>query len=382
MAATETVIYNFCTSQNCLDGKSANAGFATINGILFSTNPGSTGAGQVYSIVPATGAFANIYNFCSKALCADGAGPTGDLIAVGSKLYGTTMEGGTGGCFSDSGCGTVYSLNPATGVEKVLHSFNNDGTDATLPISGVIDVKGTLYGTTFMGGANNAGAVFSVDARTGAEKVLHSFGSGTDGTYPQSGLVYVRGTLYGVTFGGGAGGLGALYAINPQTGSETVLYSFCSQANCTDGSFPEGNLINVKGTLYGVTGSGGANSSCTNCGTVFAFNLKHGAENAIYSFCSAQNCTGGYEPEELTAVNGALYGVTSLGGTAGDGTVFEVDPIARTEQVLHAFTGYPDDGTQPLGSLLYMNGDFYGATLKGGSGLCSGGCGTAFAISP
>jgi hypothetical protein len=47
---------------------------------------------------------------------------------------------------------------------------------------------------------------------------------------------------------------------------ETVLYTFCSQSNCTDGNGPVGGLIEDKsGNLYGTTKQGGAN----NQGVVF-----------------------------------------------------------------------------------------------------------------
>jgi uncharacterized repeat protein (TIGR03803 family) len=38
----------------------------------------------------------------------------------------------------------------------------------------VIDVKGVLYGATYMGGVKNVGSLFSV-TMTGEENVLHSF---------------------------------------------------------------------------------------------------------------------------------------------------------------------------------------------------------------
>jgi len=44
------------------------------------------------------------------------------------------------------------------------------------------------------------------------------------------------------------------------SGQETVLYDFCQQPNCTDGSAPFSGLISDEaGNLYGTTEFGGAN---------------------------------------------------------------------------------------------------------------------------
>jgi uncharacterized repeat protein (TIGR03803 family) len=75
-------------------------------------------------------------------------------------------------------------------------------------------VGGTLYGTTAGGGAYEKGTVFSMSP-TGTEKVLHSFGYGSDGAAPLAGLVKVKGTLYGTTSAGGTYGNGTVFALKP-----------------------------------------------------------------------------------------------------------------------------------------------------------------------
>jgi uncharacterized repeat protein (TIGR03803 family) len=66
----------------------------------------------------------------------------------------------------------------------------------------LIDVNGTLYGTTWTGGYYGGGTVYSIST-SGAEKVLYSFRGGGDGASPESALIYVNGTLYGTTVNGG-----------------------------------------------------------------------------------------------------------------------------------------------------------------------------------
>ena len=108
----------------------------------------------------------------------------------------------------------MFSVDLNTGVETVLYSFCKMGcADGAEPFGGLIDVKGTLYGTTSGGGANGRGTVFSFDPSTGAEKVLYSFIGGADGAYPQGGLIDVSGTLYGTTTMGGAYSKGTVFAL-------------------------------------------------------------------------------------------------------------------------------------------------------------------------
>src|SRR5215469_14181004 len=84
------------------------------------------------------------------------------------------------------------------------------------------------------------------------------------------------GKLYGTTPGGGAHLYGTVFTLSGP------LYSFCAQANCTDGSAPSGGLVlATDGDFYGTTGLGGANGD----GTVFKI-THSGTLTTLYSFCS------------------------------------------------------------------------------------------------
>ena len=241
------------------------------------------------------------------------------LVDVSGTLYGTTEYGGGGNC--SEGCGTVFSLDPASGAEKVVYAF--DGTHGQYPYAGLINIKGTLYGTTELGagtgcGGYGCGTVFSVNPATGVETVVHSFAdNGSDGNEPIASLLNVKGTLYGTTVFGGAHGAGTVFSVSPKTGDEGVLYSFGNGSN--DGENPYAAVIYTKGTLYGTTYYGGTNGN----GSIFSYGLKTKAYSSVYSF---GNYPDGKNPyASLRNLKGTLFGTTENGGSDDDGAVFKIE---------------------------------------------------------
>jgi hypothetical protein len=65
----------------------------------------------------------------------------------------------------------------------------------------------------------------------------------------------------------------------------------------------------------------------SSCGTAFSLNLTNNAETMLYSFCSQQNCSDGADPNAgVIDVNGVLYGTTAEGGAYSAGTAFSIIP--------------------------------------------------------
>jgi uncharacterized repeat protein (TIGR03803 family) len=94
----------------------------------------------------------------------------------------------------------------------------------------------TLFGATSSGGSTlDAGTVFSLNASGAGFAVLHTFGTGSDGTHPRGSVIDVRGVLFGTT-------------------------------PLPDAEFHSGALTSANGSVYGTTVGGGA----TQNGTVFA----------------------------------------------------------------------------------------------------------------
>ena len=371
-----------------------------------------------------SGNFTHLYDFCSRSGCADGWHPSGTLVQdTAGSLYGTTFQGGTG----DSGDGgTVFRLDSA-GNETVLYSFCQQVyggvcTDGVNPNSGVIlDGEGNLYGVTTGGGYGayrstydyygGAGTVFKLDA-TGHLTVLHVFCSSpncSDGI-PNTGGFLVRdaaGNLYGTTQEGGIlgepgegnNGYGTVFKIDTN-GNFSVLYSFCSLANCADGKYPLGGLIlDSAGNLYGTTASGGTHNSPYGTpapyGTIFKLNPSTGVETVRYSFCpdGQSGCPDGYDPQGGLVFDstGNLFGTTTSGGSAylaeygGQGTVFKLDTTGNLSTLYNFFSlPYAADGRDPIAGLtIDSSGDLYGTTPYGFlTSPTSYSGGTVFKLSP
>lgn len=209
------------------DGCSSYAGliFDFVGNLYGTTSGGGTSSnGTVFKLTPfANGSWTEtvLHNFTNDG--ADGYNPRSSLVFdPQGNLYGTTLSGGAAGPSCASGCGTVFQLMPQPGgwAETILHSFINNGTDGWWPISGLIlDSFGNLYGTTQYGGnaLGNYGTVFELMPANNSwtERILHNFDdNGVDGLLPNASLILHAGSLYGTTYSGGAG-YGTVFDITP-----------------------------------------------------------------------------------------------------------------------------------------------------------------------
>lgn len=316
--------------------------------------------------------------------------PDAPLIAdAAGNLYGTTA----GYNFTS---GTVFQLTPpATSggdwSETVVYKFPGYTGDGYAPTAAVIfDKAGSLYGTTFYGGAYNSGTVFkltppSVPGGAWAESVIYSFGlQAGDGVGP-NGLNFGRdGSLYGTTVYGGLFGVGTGFQLKQASNgswTEKILYTFTGSSDGSEPMYGGGSLISdVKGNLYGETVFGGSGN-----GVVFELSppttpSEPWAETVLHQFLSSGDGLG---PKGGLAFDSAgnLYGTTSGGGGSGFGTIFQLSPVADgtwSENILYSFSG-GSDGAAPWSSLvLDKSGNLYGTTLAGGGYAL----GTLFELTP
>jgi uncharacterized repeat protein (TIGR03803 family) len=284
----------------------------------------------------------------------------------GGDPYASLIRDAAGNLYSTVGyggtsfAGAVFKVAP-DGTETVLYSFTG-GADGAFPISALVrDSAGNLYGTTTQGGSVGAGVVFKV-APSGTETVLHNFTGGRDGVDPVGGLLRdKKGNLYGTTLQGGSSNDGIVFKIDPQ-GKETILHTFTGSA--TDGKYPTYTsfLTDAQGALYGVTEEGGSAGG----GILYKLS-KAGKLTILHSFMggTTDGCNVLGTPFMDTAGN--FYGTTSSCGTHTLGTVWKVSKSGK-ERILHSFAGGTSDGEYPLaGVIVDAKGNVYGTTETGGA---------------
>jgi len=319
----------------------------------------------------------------------DGSFPSSGMVFdANGNLFGTTSAGGVGE-FAD---GTVFEMSPNsnTGFKfQTIHYFSQARGDGANPGSSVVfDAAGNLYGTTPNGG-NGCGIVYELSPPATAggawtETILHKFdSSGNDGCNPSGRLIFDQaGDLFGGTYVGGGGvtsllfcsnGCGTTYKLHLADGkwTESVLHRFTGEG--TDGDNPSGSLaFDAAGNLWGATAFGGAGDSSTcgdpnggagQCGTVFELSPNADGswtESTRYSFKDAST---GWNPFSGVIADqaGNLVGTTENGGSALDGTVFQIIPKGNgkvEESLIHEFVGEADGSFPQSGLTLGAAGLF------------------------
>jgi uncharacterized repeat protein (TIGR03803 family) len=377
-AGTLTTLYTF---MNGTDGGNPVGVLSYDHGALYGTT--SVGNGNVFKIDAATGQFKVVHSFQGGA---DGALPYHGVVYAGGMLYGTTEDGGGSSCTLNypKGCGTIFSIDPKTDAEAVLYEFPRsvNGTENVEPGS-LLYLAGTLYGITKGGGTYGNGSVFSFNPTSASFTTLYSLTGGADGNDPNPQLLYENSLLYGATSYGGTGcahlgGCGTIFTVNPATGVETVLYEFKYGKT---GKVPYSNFIYHAGWLTGDTLIGGDRQSCRNgCGVNFKVKVATGRETLINTFTNRGESYSG-----MTQAQGAVYGTLPYGGS-GYGALAQLDLTSGQQTVLYTFTGGAD-GRYPQEALTYHDGVLYGTTLSGADGgnpgcLANEGCGTVFKFVP
>jgi uncharacterized repeat protein (TIGR03803 family) len=361
-AQTETVLYNFTGGSVGANPQSrlTSDGAGNFYGTAYE---GGVGAGTVFELSPNSSGGWNetvLHSFSGGLnIGPDGAGPSGPVIfdSVGN-LYGTTRFGGTDYFYCSYG--TVFELNPvgASWTETIPFSESCTQPDGIAPMNGlIIDRAGNLYGTTLENG-QISGTVFELSPSGGGwtQRVIYKAPTSSGLTMDAAGNIYgaTSSTVFELSPNGNGGW-------NP-----TIIHTFAGYPY--DGTIAEGTPVHDQfGNLYGTTYEGGV----YNHGTVYVLSPGQNGEwteKILYSFPGGKN---GANPTAGIVFDAAgnIYGTTSLGGSNGHGTVFELVALGSShyqQTVLWTFNG--TDGEDPLGSLILDKAsNLYGTTNSGGT---------------
>ena len=257
----------------------------------------------------------------------------------------------------------------------VIHNFRGQNDGGTPEFGLARDSFGNLYGTTYYGGAGN-GNVFRLQFKNNSWifTPLYNFQSQADGFNAGAVVVGPNGSLYGSTVWGGTEdcGCGTLFNLRPSPRpSSSIFGSWNKQmlqdfAGDSDGYNPWGSLTFADPDhFYGTTVSGGPQSG----GTVFQLTYSGGSWSYSNIYTFSPN-SGGYNPYGgvIKDAAGNLYGMTTYGGSHGNGTVYQLVHAGSgwTVNILYSFQNGSDGENPWTGLAMDQSGNLYGSTGSGG----------------
>lgn len=345
-------------------GRTPEAGLtAGPDGRLYGTTlyGGANDAGTIFGLDPASGVVELLHHFNRPV---DGSGPTGELtLGPDGALYGAATYGDNGFV----GCGTVFRFDPAAASDRfsVLHAFSCAKGETKHPTGGMLVVDGSLYGITYGDTTDwraGDGAVFRIELAGAAFETLrsHSAEKALDGALVlgPDGFIYSQGR----SGGSSAVDLGEIFRVDPESGAVETVHRFGA------GAAPRRLYSLVEGEpgeLLVVTREGGP----TNRGLIFR-RAADGELSVLHAFADGSAGTWGMGAFLTRGSDGLFYGTRANGGTFAKGSVFQLDREG-TYTELHSFDGsYPWYDSVPRGALIESRFDpglFYGTLGGGGS---------------
>lgn len=294
----------------------------------------------------------------------DGKDPKGSLILSQDSLVGFTSSGGK----EEGGVVFNFQLDEKKEAFRDLFSFQTGSNSPTgnQPHHNTLALIGDdFYGAALRGGDQNRGVIYHINRESGSFEILHIFKGGIhDGADPHSGPSIFENKLYGMTAKGGTFDSGVIYTMNLDGTGFEVLHSFSEEM----GSEPHGQLTlgSNKIDLHGITRKGGFSGG----GVIFTFRYFSKANpsyTVLHEFGSFPGDGITSDHGNVTLLNKTLYGMTTLGGSTGNGVIYRIDENGNEYHILHNFGSTPSDGLQPYGSLTVgSRGILYGMTRNGG----------------
>lgn len=266
----------------------------------------------------------------------DGASPyAGVTVDSAGNLYGTTEYGGFfGSDCAPLGCGTIFRLEHGAGgwIQTALYAFKDEG-DGRSPQSRVVfGPDGALYGVTSQANYNHPATIFRLAPAPSLctavvcpwkLTVLQTVGGGScaglfDVICTMGDLTFDRqGNIYGTLVSSGQWGFGSVYELVHASNGWTMstLYSFpIPEWYAPDAYWPyAGVTFDSQGNLWGASLVGGGDGQDNaGPGGVFKLTYANGEWTEQFAeYSGAANALGGL----ITDQQGNLYGATFAGGS-------------------------------------------------------------------
>lgn len=273
-------------------------------------------------------------------------------IEINGVLYGVTHQGGT------NGTGTIwrYVINTDTfSVRQEFPAVNNStlNVGATPQSSMFLAPNGNMYGLSFQGTTNNAGALWQYDYTNNTLIPKHALANLTQGR-PIGGFTLYNAKMYFVTTGGSNG---AIWEYDYTNDTLTVK----DNLGGTDGGQSRSTMMVASdGKLYGTTGTGGSSGST---GTIFSWVPSTNTYTVVHNFYNTPASTEPSAPNRLfLASDGELYGTSTGGGSFGVGTIFKYDRFSNVHEKIYNFTTGNPEGNSPFGNLVEVEQSLWGNT--------------------
>ncbi|MDP2176554.1 MAG: T9SS type A sorting domain-containing protein [Bacteroidota bacterium] len=321
------------------------------DGFLYgmTTSGGSNNLGVIFKIDTSDYSYTKLFDFDGTN---QGSSPSGDLcLSYNGSFYGLTYQGGA------FGSGILFQFNPSNNVFTKKLDFDGN-TNGRNPFGSLIQATDSfLYGLTYQGGSSNLGLLFQYDIQKDSFKSMVEFDGVNKGSNPHGSLIETKNqTLMGSTFLGGIDNAGVLFSYQIQTQQFSKKQDF----SASKGRNPYGNLLLASdNNIYGMAFQGGN----MNGGTIYQYKIDVDSFQVLYHFSNkGRNPYGAL----MQTKNGSIYGLTYRGGKVNSGTIFNLDLSNNNINYIKDFNEAVL-GKHPFGNLTNISKyDYFGMTQRGG----------------
>jgi hypothetical protein len=302
---------------------------------------GSNAQGALFSVNPTTGVRTLLSDFGNGLQGPQGSDPIGVAMGTAGDILVIDEDGVV------NGSGVLFRVNPRDGARAVISDFAQtaQGPTGENPSGVALEADGNILVTDRTAGTGPRGAIFRVNPATGTRTLLSELGNPAQGVLassPTSVIVEASGDI--LVADPDFGGDGGLFRVDPTSGMRTLLSDFTDGTQGPDGENPEDVTLDAAGSILITDQFAGVG----NKGVLFRVDPATGNRITLSAFGDAAQGPTGQDVEGVAVrETGDLLVIDDLAGMNGGGTLFTVNPANGMRTVLSDF-GLPGQG--PVGA--------------------------------